>query len=344
MIKMLRYLGCILPIELWYMGKEINHKMSQLIEEIPNVKCINAYDFQKISPIKTLNSWELKIYAIKNSSFTNILFLDADNVPVSDPTFLFGSKQYLEFGALFWPDRDIITTLPEVWNKLSIQNAGREFESGQLLINKNKCIDAINYAYDLNNDSDIFYKYFFGDKDIFRAAWLKTNSSYYVMPNPKCLYDFSIYYHHDFDNNILFQHRTGCKWELKTTNISPNNFIHKKQCNAFLNELRQKWDGIVRKLPNDFEPSELNMYNELISNDYNLIIGKISKNIKFYSNFKTNNFSGSETNWMIDTNKDGEVRLSLGTKTRKTCYLTGSPLSGLYLYQNRPDVTLTKCL
>lgn len=339
---MLRHLGCSIPIELWYMGKELNNKMIQLIEEIPYVKCINAYDLQNIHPIKILNSWELKIYAIKNSSFTNVMFLDADNVPAYDPTFLFDSKQFLEYGALFWPDREIVTTLPEVWDKLSIQNIGREFESGQLLINKEKCSKAIDYAYGLNNNSDIYYKYFFGDKDIFRAAWLKTNTPFYIMPNPKCPVDLSIYYQLDFDGNVLFQHRTGCKWLLKTTNISPSNFIHKKQCNTFLNMLRQKWDGVVRKLPNDFEPAELDMYNELISNKYNLIIGDKKMKVTFYGHFEMKG-GNPETNWTIDTNKNGEVRVSLSANTRKTCFLTGYPLTGLYLFKDRPTVTLVKC-
>lgn len=35
---------------------------------------------------------------------TQVLLLDADTVPLLDPTQLFSLPQYLEAGALFWPD------------------------------------------------------------------------------------------------------------------------------------------------------------------------------------------------------------------------------------------------
>jgi alpha 1,2-mannosyltransferase len=46
----------------------------------------------------------LKQLAMISSDCEECLFLDADNVPVRDPTFLFDTPAYREGGMLLWPD------------------------------------------------------------------------------------------------------------------------------------------------------------------------------------------------------------------------------------------------
>lgn len=38
------------------------------------------------------------------SSFSEILYLDSDNLVVRDPTFLFDSPVYKQYGIVLWPD------------------------------------------------------------------------------------------------------------------------------------------------------------------------------------------------------------------------------------------------
>lgn len=53
----------------------------------------------------TVNArFQIKAAAIINSSFREILYLDSDNAPTRDPSYLFHSKGYTETGAIFWPD------------------------------------------------------------------------------------------------------------------------------------------------------------------------------------------------------------------------------------------------
>ena len=47
-----------------------------------------------------------KTSALLQSSFDEVLWLDADVLPLRDPTFLFESEAYTQSGALFWPDYD----------------------------------------------------------------------------------------------------------------------------------------------------------------------------------------------------------------------------------------------
>jgi alpha 1,2-mannosyltransferase len=38
------------------------------------------------------------------SSFSEVLYLDSDNILLADPTFLFDHPIYREHGVVFWPD------------------------------------------------------------------------------------------------------------------------------------------------------------------------------------------------------------------------------------------------
>jgi len=57
-------------------------------------------------PARILNGRELKAFALLHSAFREVLLLDADNVPLVAPAFLFETKQFADTGAIFWPDYD----------------------------------------------------------------------------------------------------------------------------------------------------------------------------------------------------------------------------------------------
>ena len=98
-IKMLRRNGCKLPIELWHLGSELSAETIAEIEKF-GVTCKNILDYGPTS----LTGVMLKPLCIIKSSFKEVLFMDADNICVKDPTELFETAEYLEYGAVFWPD------------------------------------------------------------------------------------------------------------------------------------------------------------------------------------------------------------------------------------------------
>ena len=77
--------------------------MRALLEEL-DVELIDAHAVQATHPGSIADGWQLKPYAILHSCFQEVLLLDADQVPVRDPAEVFRWPQYLETGALFWPD------------------------------------------------------------------------------------------------------------------------------------------------------------------------------------------------------------------------------------------------
>jgi hypothetical protein len=114
-INMLRMHRCHLPIELWHLGRgEFDTRMEALVAPL-GVRCVNARETMDRHPMRNPLGWELKSYAIVHSRFEEVLFLDADNVPVSNPEFLFDSPEYHSSGAIFWPDYQRLGRNRPVW-------------------------------------------------------------------------------------------------------------------------------------------------------------------------------------------------------------------------------------
>ena len=72
-----------------------------------------------------------------------VLFLDADNVAVADPTPLFQAPAFQDTGTLLWPDYWASTAAPDLAAVLGLGAlpAGTH-ESGQMLFSKRRCVPA----------------------------------------------------------------------------------------------------------------------------------------------------------------------------------------------------------
>lgn len=241
-INILRKLGCTLPVEVWHFGKaEMSREMQALLAPL-NAVAIDALEFRKKYPVRILNGWELKPYAIIHSSFEEVLFLDADNVPVVNPEFLFETPQYKETGAIFWPDFENLTKDNPIWEICGADYRDEpEVESGQLLIDKNRCWRALNIALHLNEYSDFYYRLIYGDKDTFHMAWRSLGQPFsmteyplYPIEDTRC--------HFDFEGRRVFQHRNTDKWSLQHPNKRIEGFELEEECFEFLEQLRKVWD------------------------------------------------------------------------------------------------------
>jgi len=149
-INMLRHVGCTLPIELWHLGpEEMSHEMKSLVEPL-GVTCVDALEVRKQYPVRTVGKangghegWELKPYSILHSRFREVLFFDADNMPVVNPTFLFETPQYLNRGAIFWPDPFIYKPEDIIWTLTGVAHRKEwQFESGQIMVDKRTLLEA----------------------------------------------------------------------------------------------------------------------------------------------------------------------------------------------------------
>eukprot|EP00039_Didymoeca_costata_P013286 m.199422 g.199422 ORF g.199422 m.199422 type:complete len:124 (+) comp15728_c0_seq5:579-950(+) len=85
--------------------------------------------------------FHLKPLVLRHTDLSEVLFLDADNIPTRDPSFLFEDARYKSSGAIFWPD--YWKTAPknpifDIFPKLN--NNDWEHESGQMVTIKHKAI------------------------------------------------------------------------------------------------------------------------------------------------------------------------------------------------------------
>lgn len=119
-IEQLRTLGCKLPIEV-FIGTENEYEEDFCENILPkyNARCTVLH--KEIGDISQKMDAKISGYQYKNlaflvSKFENILFLDADNVPMRDPTPLFDSKVMKDHGLVIWPDAWARTTHPKYFD------------------------------------------------------------------------------------------------------------------------------------------------------------------------------------------------------------------------------------
>ena len=185
-VRMLRRLGCRLPIEFWTLGAhDWTPEMERLVREelgvsdcrLPRVEYRQRFtDVWEEGAGKA--GWELKPYSIVESRFREVLLLDADIVPVVDPTFLFDSPQFAEHSAIFFPDPTPIGPERAAWEIMGVPYRDEvTLNSGQLLVDKARCWQALQLVLHYNRHSDFYFRHLHGDQDTFYIAWRKLGQS-----------------------------------------------------------------------------------------------------------------------------------------------------------------------
>jgi hypothetical protein len=331
---MLRKLGCELPIELWHRGpREMTDAMRELIVPL-GVTCVDAYRVALLDPVRRLDGWELKPYAIAFSRFEEILYLDADNMAVVNPEFLFCSEPYRRCGAVFWPDRFAGPGTGREWLERAAWDICRvpyrmepELESGQMLIDKRRSWLPLQLTLHLNNYSDFYYRYFYGDKDTFHLAWRRAGVDYALAPYPpRNLGDSEVIVQFGFDSEVLFQHRNRDKWSLARPNHHIAGFLLEEECLEALCDLRRQCTPAVC-LPDRLSEQEKRYYDLLC--DRRLFTyeteGLPPRTLEFRHDFTIGaGATAVENRWMIEDDKDGCPLLSLRNENGAVCFLRNS--------------------
>jgi hypothetical protein len=232
-VNMLRRAGCTLPIEMWQLdATEIDAATERRFASL-GVRCVNAAEVRQREPVRILRGWELKPFALLHSSFREPLLLDADNVPIRDPSYLFESAQFASLGAIFWPDVSGIDRSNPIWDICGLErDDGADVESGQLLVDKARCWTALQVAMHMNEYSDFYYRYVHGDKSTFFLAW-RVLGQRFGMPDRAPGRLHGTFCQHDFDGRRVFQHRHQLKWDAR---LHVEGFVDEAHCWRLLDE------------------------------------------------------------------------------------------------------------
>ncbi|KAL7690000.1 putative alpha-mannosyltransferase, nucleotide-diphospho-sugar transferase [Plasmopara halstedii] len=231
-IKTLREVqGCQLPIELWYRSFEMDLDSDTMksLTALAEKNELSRITFHEITNVHAAG-FDSKVCAIYNSHFERILFLDADNVPSRNPTFLFSSTEFLETGAIFWPDfwhpQNSIFNVHShsvLWELLDMPFINMfEQESGQILIDRRRHAQALDLVMFFTfHESNHFesMQLVHGDKDLFRLAWLKLDAPFHMIKSPPAIAGKIIngifcgmtMVQHDAQGDVLFLHRNSRK-------------------------------------------------------------------------------------------------------------------------------------
>jgi alpha 1,2-mannosyltransferase len=114
---------------------------------------------------------------------------------------------------------------------LSIITRAPKFESGQIVVDKSRCWDALMLTLHYNENSPFYYLYMHGDKETFHMAWRKTNTPYFMAPEMHAIPMTMI--QKDPHGEILFQHRNTAKWKIGQ---HVEGFLLEDECMKFLKE------------------------------------------------------------------------------------------------------------
>jgi len=324
-LRMLRHLGCNLPAEIWYLGQqEMSDEMLEIMTD-DKTTCVDAYKVRETHPCRRLHGWELNPYSVIHSKFQEVFFIDADNVAIRNPEFLFDSAQYKETGAIFWPDYGRLARSRDIWQICKIQWRDEpEFESGQMFIDKKRCWEALQLAMHYNEHSDFYYQHIHGDKDTYHMAWRHLNLEY-SMPEKK-IHNLAscVMCQHAFDGQIIFQHRNLAKWNI---NVKKNpkipGFKLEDKCFEFLKELEIKWDGKVH-MPKPKTLKGRDLYNEIVTTEFYIYnrVGYDKRTLQFLAdNTLGEGHARLEETWHILEKPDGELSLCINGRGRLTCEL-----------------------
>jgi len=244
-----------LPIELFYAGAaEMPSSVRDFLLadfapialiDITEPRFRDAYPFL---PVDHFRGFQIKSFSLLHATFEEIFYIDADNIPLQSPEPLFAAEEYRRTGALFWPDLERTKSTSEALFAvfgITAESLKRdfEFESGQIVLDKRRCWQALLTVCLANSDASQFRDFCFGhtmgDKDTFRLAFEFAGQPYHLVSSPslrlgnrflfiplpltgiriKIQHDLGSFYatgmvEHDLAGNPLFAHKTVCEWDV----------------------------------------------------------------------------------------------------------------------------------
>jgi Mannosyltransferase putative len=215
-IYSLRLLSVRLPVEIWV--NEMDHNLCQRVfskvsypdastesdgsdgadggKENHGVKCMKLPNF--------VRGFTSKFYTLLYTSFTDVLFIDADNVAVGDVNSIFDSQEYKDTGSVLWADLwgdkcqmekgahpgessyENHVLFVARFGGLKWENKreyAQEAETGQMAFDLVRHKGLLDFGRKLIEDRKFFKKIVNGDKDIFRFVHLITGQPFYFVPH-----------------------------------------------------------------------------------------------------------------------------------------------------------------
>ncbi|KAA8641591.1 hypothetical protein EYZ11_013231 [Aspergillus tanneri] len=195
-LRMLRRTGSTLPVELFMRDYlEYEPYICEVVLPPLQAQCIILSEIVLGGfgdPRYTIEHYQIKSFAILFSSFESVLWMDADCIPLYNPSPLLSSEPFISTGLVTWPDFWTNTASP-LYFQISRQpepptTARQATEAGMLLISKKSHWMTLLLAAYYNYYGPSFYYRLLGqgapgegDKDTFLQAATAVGEEYYAV-------------------------------------------------------------------------------------------------------------------------------------------------------------------
>lgn len=220
-VRMIRAVGCTLPIEVWYLGDRGEYDERMELACVPyGVRWIDANAFCREHgiPQRILGGWELKPLAAAYSRFQEVICLDADCYPAYNPERFLEHPEYQRVGAAFWPDVSHVENgklHAGQWELFGLPYHDEPgWESGQFIIDKARHWRPLWLTWWMNQHSDYVYQHMYGDKDTFHICWRLCGHETCI-PATAPRWQQVAFLQLDFAAEVLFVHRCRDKFRLQ---------------------------------------------------------------------------------------------------------------------------------
>lgn len=212
-LRLLRRSGCSLPVELFVKDPtEYEPRICEGVLPALNARCVVLSEVMGLQPPQPekkkknnnnhqekdnddgvqIEHYQLKSFAVLFATFETLIWLDADCIPVHDPTPLLTTDPFLTTGLVTWPDYWASTISPLYFN-ISRQpefatTARASTESGVFLVSKRSHAHTLLLAAYYNYYGPSHYYHLLaqgapgeGDKDTFLQAAAAVHQPFYTV-------------------------------------------------------------------------------------------------------------------------------------------------------------------
>ena len=186
-LESLRRAGCELPVEIWFPRGDI-----PTCSQIKRMRELGAT--ARAHEIVFVNRFAIKLVSVLLSGFDDVLYLDADQIVLRNPSSLFTSIAFERTGALLWRDFWMKSVAPDIYDVLpnfgALVDYNGTHESGQFLVSKSRvwsafCLALFFNAHATNVFSPLATDYMgWGDKEFMFLAFVATNSPFGRIEKP----------------------------------------------------------------------------------------------------------------------------------------------------------------
>lgn len=240
-VRLLRHLGCALPIELWQAAP------TPVDELLGHALAPYSVTFRLPTPAPEpgadhpANAEGLKLHALAHSDFREVLLLEAETWPVRNPEDLFREPTYRRTRAAFWPGDQRLEHHRSLWRLCGVPPLDEpQLDSSPVLLDRVQVWDALCLARWYDAQPELFGRHMDGDYDSLHMALRKLGRDF-VLPASPSVRLGSVRFQHDFTGRRLFQQLLRRKWKGQPIADFPTDFVHGDVCRQYLAELRTLW-------------------------------------------------------------------------------------------------------